>query len=406
MISKSKKNLLLFVTFFFWFAMYVYVPFLSDYESINKPELLAFAGIILGSYGFTQMCFRIPIGIFSDRIGKRKSFIIFGTVIGGLSALGMFLFDTPIGLLIFRGLSGVSAACWVPISVLYSSYFDKNDVTKALGTASAVCFSGQVSGTLFGTILVRLIDSSKEIEVIIEKSPVPIEKYTFLAAAFGGLIGIILSLFIEEKPVERKNNSLKTIFINIISDKKAFLTLISVSLLAILGQILLFAGPYGFTPKYASEILFATPFQKGMITTASIISQVFAARIGSTIFVKKFGIKNACLTGFFLNTIYFIIMPFVGNMFVLYFIQIVFGFGYGLFFPLLMSLAVKDSSEDKRATFMGVFQSVYGLGMFVGPAIIGVLCSNFGLKTGFFMIAVLGVLAMILSGLFIKNVEK
>ena len=48
-------------------------------------------GLVVGSYGLIQMLLRIPLGIWSDRIGKRKVFITIGVLLAlGSSLLTVF----------------------------------------------------------------------------------------------------------------------------------------------------------------------------------------------------------------------------------------------------------------------------------------------------------------------------
>jgi len=69
--------------------------------------------------------------------------------------------------------------------------------------------------------------------------------------------------------------------------------------------------------------------------------------------------------------------------------QILHGLGHGLSFPVLMGLAIKDVASADRGKAMGVFQSVYALGMFCGPAIAGFLAERYGIKTFFVCLGVL-----------------
>jgi MFS family permease len=57
----------------------------------------------------------------------------------------------------------------------------------------------------------------------------------------------------------------------------------------------------------------------------------------------------------------------------LYLVQALGGFGRGMVMPSLMALAIRSAREEERASWMGVFQAVYGLGMFLGPALSGFL---------------------------------
>ncbi len=69
-------------------------------------------GLVVGSYGFTQMLVRIPLGIWSDRIGKRKLFIFAGIACAVLSSLGLALSSNVWAIFGFRSLAGVAAASW------------------------------------------------------------------------------------------------------------------------------------------------------------------------------------------------------------------------------------------------------------------------------------------------------
>lgn len=68
------------VTLCYWCSMYTYVPILSPYlEDIRFNYALI--GIVLGSYGFMQLVVRFPLGLWSDRLGRRKPFVLLGFAI-------------------------------------------------------------------------------------------------------------------------------------------------------------------------------------------------------------------------------------------------------------------------------------------------------------------------------------
>lgn len=85
-MDRRNKNikLFIFVTAFYWFSMYAYIPTFSPYiESLGASHKMI--GLILGSYGFTQMLIRIPLGIYSDRLNKRKIFVVLGVLLSIIS---------------------------------------------------------------------------------------------------------------------------------------------------------------------------------------------------------------------------------------------------------------------------------------------------------------------------------
>ncbi len=68
------------------------------------------------------------------------------------------------------------------------------------------------------------------------------------------------------------------------------------------------------------------------------------------------------MLGFLLAAICTISLPFTKTFALLLFTQAFNGFAQGLMFPVLMGLAIRSVSEDRRASAMGFFQAVYSLG--------------------------------------------
>jgi len=97
------------------------------------------------------------------------------------------------------------------------------------------------------------------------------------------------------------------------------------------------------------------------------------------------------------------ITPFVPNLPILYFVQVINGIGNAISFPLLMGLVIKNVDTGLRNTTMGVYQAMYGVGMLIGPMLLGSVGDAFGLVSGFIATGLLGVLAMVSIQLFSAN---
>ena len=61
--------------------------------------------------------------------------------------------------------------------------------------------------------------------------------------------------------------------------------------------------------------------------------------------------------------------------------QVLFGTGMGLIVPLTLSSAIQNIPDAKRGAAMGVYQAIYGVGMFVGPVIAGWILSRNATET-------------------------
>jgi len=375
MMDTWSKRILLFVTVFFWFSMYTYVPTMAPYAQTLGASY-QMVGLIIGSYGFVQLVLRIPVGVFSDAWGSRKLFVVVGIIVASLSSFGMWLFPTAGALLLFRGLAGAAAATWVDYTVLYASYFPSKEAPKAMGFLNAANNLGQVIAMLSGGYVAERFGLG---------SP-------FLLGAMVGVVGIILSLGVREKRAVPKPVSIITLM-EVLRDSN----LMKLSGLGIVSQVVTFVTVFGFLPL-AAQALGASIFDLGLLTTATMIPSIFSAALSGAFFSKHFGERTTLVMGLLFTALSCIVIPFIHSLSGLYISQAVGGFARGLVLPLLMGLSIKSFAGDKRSTAMSVFQAIYGLGMFGGPVLAGILSNTFSLAIGFWVTGLIGLMGAGLAG--------
>ncbi|MCR2822474.1 MFS transporter [Lederbergia panacisoli] len=365
---KSKNKVLFyFVTMMYWFSMYTYVPILSPYVE-HLGGSIFMIGLVVGSYGFTQLLVRIPLGIWSDAIGKRKLFIIAGIACAVLSSIGLAMTTNVWAIFGFRSLAGVAAASWVAFTVLFASYFEPDEAPKAMGLISFYTSIGQMAATTLGGFLAEYISWTAP----------------FYAGAFVGLLGLLLALKIVEMPAEdRKPVEIKEL-VKMGGEK----LLLFVSLMAIIVQCITFTTMFGFTPLHAVS-LGASNGDLSILTLLSTLPNAIAGYMSGTFFVRKFGEKRTILIGFLAAGLCTVLLPFTNSLLLLIITQAFNGFAQGLMFPVLMGLAIQSVSEERRASAMGFFQAIYSLGMFGGPFIAGWIGELASLATGFIIIGCL-----------------
>lgn len=355
------------VTSLYWFSLYAYVPMLPGYaDSLGASYRMV--GLILGSYGFAQMLLRIPLGIFSDTINRRKPFVVAGLALSLISALGMRFFPSPSMLMLFRGMTGVAAAAWVAYAVLFSSYFPPSGALRAIGYLNAFNAGGQVVAMMIGGLAASRFGRGAP----------------FTVAAIGGAIGLLLSLAVLEKKADRK-----PIEIYELASVGRDRGLLLVSALAILLQLMAFATVYGFTPIHAERIG-AQSVELGILTTLSTLPRILAAALSGSLFSRVMGERQTVCYGFVVLSLSCIVIPLTPSLPYLYATQIIGGFAGGLVFPLLMGLSIRTVAEDKRASAMGFFQAIYGVGMFAGPVLVGSIGHAVGLTWGFWLVGLTG----------------
>lgn len=376
------KNLFMLVSFLLWFPQFMYVPTLSPYmEHTGIPY--SFIGVILGSYGLTQLLFRLPIGITSDIIKSRKPFILFGMFISMLSCFIFLTMDGAGWLLFARALAGLAAASWVAFTVLYPIYFSEDKVHVAMGSISFIVVLAQFLGMSFSGYIV---------EEWGWKAP-------FWIGSVFSVIGWGLAFFIYEPKNKKVSEPIKLKgLIHIIREP----SLLKVSLLSILAHSIIFSTMFGFTSTFALQ----TGFEASeiiWIVAAFMVPHAIATLFMGNVIIPRLGEGKSLVAAFLLVTIATMLIPFAQLKNIFLVIRGLQGFSLGMIFPLLLGMSIQSIKPAKRATAMGAYQSIYAIGIFVGPFLAGMVNSQFGLASGFYFAGGLGMIATLLVAIWYRE---
>jgi len=339
-------------------------------------------GFVGGAYGFTQFLLRIPMGIGAD-IWQKKFFISFGCLCTALAALCMLIFHNPVGFLAGRALGGVAASSWVPLSVLFSSYYKPEQATRSI---TLINLANQI-GRLSAFFIAGLLAANFSIQSV------------FVLSAVGGFVGFIISLFAYEDKSSKEKKA--TSFRELISAGKERSVLVP-SILSVFVQVIAFATFTTFAANHAVT-LGATAMELGNLHVALLLPSILLSALLSKYILLKVNAKHLVVLGFIITAIYCVAVPFTTTIPQLYIAQAVGGMGNTLTFSLLMGLSVQNIATEKRGAAMGFHQAIYGIGMTVGPLIMGFLMDFMGLGFGFFTMAGLAVLSALGAVVFLRG---
>ena len=365
----------------FWFNLYLYVPILPIHAQ-NLGANLNIVGLIVASYAIGQIIFRIPIGIGSDIVGSRKLFACISTFLASAGSLGLALSTNEITMFFSRSLVGIGAAGWVAISVLYASYFGEGDKSKAMSYLMFIHSFSVLLATLVGGYMAEHLGNLS----------------TFWTSTIFGVLGTILLLFTHENPGEKQFEfSFQKIF-QIFSSK----FLMRMSLIGILPQFATFSILFGFLPVFLKTIE-ANKSEIGVITSISLFASLVGILIAPYL-SKKIGLTYSIWISAFLISIGTLIVPFLSNLIFIALTQIISGLGRGFINTILMSAVINNSEKHEQATSMGIYQAIYALGMFLGPALSGNIANSLGLNFVFFLSGSLMLLVPMITGF--KNINN
>ncbi|RPJ39661.1 MAG: MFS transporter [Deltaproteobacteria bacterium] len=371
----SRKALLFYVcTLFYWSGVYIYMPILSPYVKKISGSLQA-VGFVMGAYGLSQLILRVPLGLWSDRLRRRKPFILLGFIFDGVACVGLIFSESTLALFLSVLSAGVASSMWVTFTVLFSSYFPLSQISQSM---SLILFSMRLSQVLSNY-------SGGAIA----------EAWGWTAPFYAGLgiaaPGFILALRIQERRPERSSGrSLKSLLM-----VGRNLRLLTISAFAMLMQFTVFAIIYGFTPIYAQQ-LGASKADLGVLLLCFLSATTLTTLLSGTLtrWIRERYLVSAAflLVGFSIFA-----TPFVARLEWLYAILAFNGTGVGFIFPLLMGLAIKPMPLDQQGTAMGFFQSIYAVGMFLGPVVSGWVGEQVGLYSVFILNGTLCLLASFLT---------
>ena len=352
----------------YWAALYVYVPILSVYARSMKASL-SLVGLIVASYGVVQFVLRIPLGVVSDRLGKRMPFVLAGFVTVAISCLGLALSPSPGFLLVFRGMAGLAACSWVTSSVLFASYFPPQQAVRASSLVNFFSSGGRVLSTALGGVLAQ--------------------RFGWVSTFWAGAILGVAGMAVMAQAREDTATAVRRFTWRDLARIGRVPLLALVSILGALVQYSSYATTYGFIPVYAAG-LGASKADLGWLTVAMQIPYTLMALAAGRV-TDRIGERMTVVGAALLGAAATLAAPFIHSLNLLILSRVADGMGQGLIYATLMGLSIRAVPPSERASAMGIFQAVYALGMFGGPAISGVIADHWGLGVMFLVTGVVSI---------------
>ena len=326
--------------FCFWFAVYIYSPVFGVYLQ-SKGFSYSAVGIIIGSYGITQILLRLPLGVLSDYLSKlRKHLLVGGFVASLMSCLFLVYFDSFFMIIIARLLAGITASMWVMATVLYTYYFSANQSAKAMGTLQFVTVATQFVSMAISGYLVGQFGWN---------SP-------FWIGAGASVLGIFFAWNIKD--VQVKNES--DVQSKLIPHLRMLLTvprLKMITFLSLIAHAILFITIFGFSPIVAAEIgvseesfiwLISAFFIPHALASLSLVLTEIDPRYNKAILLNCFGF----------TAIFLFFVPFTSSLLSLSLVHFVIGLSLGFIFPLLVDEVVKNSPGHLEIVCDGFFSVI------------------------------------------------
>lgn len=396
----KRENLFYIVVILFWFGQYVYAPFLSPYmRTIGISATVI--GVIAGMYGVSQLVVRIPLSIADWKSGSHKLIITCGLVCVVISCIIPIFTDSWVAFFTTRLLAGIAASSWIS----YSAHMIEGAAVKA-NSKMGNLIAAQTAGQCISQIVGALVYDHTNIRTL------------FVIGAFSAVAALVILIFtpisgrgivklpdntVDQQPREKKALE-KGSFSSVIKNKHLWLC----SLIMSVFQLLSFATNNSFAGVFAQDYLAATAFQLGLIllipSFVSIVVSMIFGRIGKNALPER----ALLVFGFIVMIVYCILSFLCTNMVQFLALQALCGVSAAVIKVVLFANAGRELSADKQILSMGIFQSIYSLGIMFGPIIFGIAFDKSGESYTFtyILLAVIALIGAIVSFLMYKNSKK
>ncbi len=356
---KAAIGLYALAVFFFWGSQYIYLPILPTYLQ-SKITDLSLVGFVLSMYGLWQALARIPLGIAADWLGWHKPLIVAGLALGGLGAWMLGTSNDFLGLTLGRAVTGISTGTWVVVVVAFSALFPPQDAVRA----SSLLMLANSLGRIVATISTGPLDDWGGAAM------------PFFVATGLALFAALLILPIGETRRASHAPSASSI-VALLRRRDVMLP----TILSTLSQYVLWSTSFGFIAVLAKQFG-ATSVGQGMIVTLHIVLATLGNLVALSL-SQRLGAPRILGISFVLLFIGTLIAGLAPTLPILFLAPVFIGLSLGISYPVTMGMSIEQVNETERAIAMSLHQTIYAVGMFVGPACSGLVASYIGLQPMF-----------------------
>jgi MFS family permease len=353
MKKTNKKNLYVvgLISFLNALTLGAIIPIIYNYGTsfgLNDTSI----GFLFASFAFAQFFATPVIGRLSDKYGRKPLLIIslFGTFIASLiQAFAINAFMLFAGR-IFDGITGGNNS--VAQAVIADSTDEKD---KPFGFAIFGASFGL--GFLFGPVVTLLVSQDGN-------------QYVYLFSAVLALITTLITAFIlpetNQNRETKKLHIVDTLFLQILRALKMpvvrdiiilnFITALSVSIFQI-----------AFQPYLQSNLGLGQEYISYVLILSGIINVIFVPLVKKVI--DKFGLNQTLNAVFLARVICFGLLAVIIHPIIFWSMMVLFSFINLFARPVISSLLTKYGKPEDQGVILGVSESLFSLGLAIGPSI-------------------------------------
>lgn len=371
------------VSFFTDFSTEMISGMLPSFIVTELGASKALLGGIEGSAELVSYAFRLVSGSLSDRLRRRKIFILFGY---GLSTISKPFFSVSfnwIDVLVTRISDRIGKGVrTAPRDALISDSVTDTTSGKAFGIHRSLDQSGAIAGPIAGYALLQYFDV----------------RDIFILSIIPGVIAIIIMFFFVKEVIGKDTTKgMQRNFLYLLKQNRRFTIL------------LLITGIFGLGAYNFSFILLKSS-DLGVIESsiplvyATINITHTAVSIPSGIIADRIGKEKVLILGYAVLLVSSFLMVLLSDNFLYGFvIALIYGIYVGITETVQRAVLPQYVDSSFRGTAYGLYNLVIGVGFFIGNILFGYLWDAYSLDVAIFSSSIFVASAMIGMTVFIKK---
>ena len=371
------------VSFFTDFSTEMISGMLPSFIVTELGASKALLGGIEGSAELVSYAFRLVSGSLSDKLRRRKIFILLGY---GLSTISKPFFSVSfnwIDVLIVRIIDRIGKGVrTAPRDALISDSVTESTSGKAFGIHRTLDQTGAIAGPIAAYALLQFFDV----------------RDIFILSLIPGIIAIIILVFFVKEVIGKGTTvGMQKNFLYLLKQNRPFTIL-----LLLTGIFGLGAYNYSFILLNSSDLGVIESSIPLVYATINITHT--AVSIPSGIIADRIGKEKVLILGYGILLISsFLMLILSGNFLYAFVIALIYGIYVGITETVQRAVLPKYVDSNLRGTAYGLYSLVIGVGFFIGNILFGYLWDAYSLDVSITFSSIFVASAMIGMTVFIKK---